>query len=92
MFVVGMVTTLVAMASSALFLDGSNDWIFRFFQLFGVLGLFGVLIGPWDLAKAWRDQSANWWTRTTGAALAAALIIVPVLGIALHLLTLSLDY
>ena len=91
-FTVGMITTLISMAGNALFLDGSNDWIFRVFQAFGLVGLLGIVIGPWNLVQVWQDRTARWWAKAGSAAIAVALIVVPVLGVTLHLLTASLNY
>ena len=91
-FVVGMVSTVLSMVSTALFLDGSNDWVFRVFQVFGLISLIGIIVGPWNLLQVWRDRTSTRWAKAGNAALAAALIVVPVLAIALHLLTASLNY
>jgi CubicO group peptidase (beta-lactamase class C family) len=91
-FVVGMVTTIIYTASKTTALDGTHDWIFRLFQAFGAVGLLGVIIGPWNLVEIWRDRPASWWARTMGVGLATALIATSVLGLMLHLLTISLNY
>ena len=91
-FIVGMLATLLIMVSTSLVIDGANDWVFRLFQLFGLIGLLGIVVGPWNLVTAWRDPAASWWAKLVGVLLAAALIVIPVLGITLHLLTASLNY
>jgi CubicO group peptidase (beta-lactamase class C family) len=91
-FVVGMVTTIIYTASKTTALEGSNDWVLRLFQVFGAVGLLGVVIGPWNLVEIWRDRSARGWAKTMGVGLATALIATSVLGLMLHLLTISLNY
>ena len=87
-----MVTTLLTMVSTSLVIDGANDWVFRLFQLFGLIGLLGLVVGPWNLVTAWRDPAASWWAKLVAVLAAAALVVVPVLGITLHLLAVSLNY
>ncbi len=91
-FVVGMVATLLSMASSALTFDASTDWIFRLFQVFGLVGLFGVLAGFWNLVETWRDKVSSWRVKSSSVLVAAALVCIAILGIDLHLLTWSLNY
>ena len=91
-FVAGMVATIVSMAGTQLYFDGSNDWVFRLFQAFGVIGLLGLVAGPWTLLQIWRDSSSTLLAKANSAMLAAALIIVSILGIMLHLFTASLNY
>ena len=91
-FVGGMIATLIYTLSNTAALDGANDWLIRCFQAFGAVGLLGIIIGPWNLVEISRDRSASWWTKATGVGLAAALIATSVLGLMVHLLTISLDY
>jgi CubicO group peptidase (beta-lactamase class C family) len=91
-FVGGMIATLIYTLSNTAALDGANDWLIRLLQAFGAVGLLGTVIGTWNLAEIWRDRSASWWAKTTGVGLAAALVATSVLGLMVHLLTISLDY
>ncbi len=91
-FVVGMIATLISMAGSALTYDASTDWTYRLFQVFGLVGLFGVLAGAWNLVEVWRDRASTWLARSASVLVAAALVCVAILGVDLHLLTWSLNY
>lgn len=91
-FFAGMLSTLVGMLGGTLSLDGSNDWVLRLFQLFGLLGLVAILVGAWNLAETWRDKAASWWAKASGAAILLALVSASALGFMLHLMTIKLDY
>ena len=91
-FVVGIVVALVNVLSSALVIDGDQDGTFRLFQLFGVIGLLGLLASPWNLVLVWTDKTASWWAKLTSVLTMAAFYVVGYVAIALHLLTLSMNY
>jgi hypothetical protein len=62
------------------------------FQVFGLIGLAGLLAGVWNLAEVWRDSAASWWAKATSVFVMAALCLVSILAIHLHLLSATLSY
>jgi CubicO group peptidase (beta-lactamase class C family) len=91
-FVVGMIAIMVSTLSDTTALNGANDWLIRVFQVFGVLGLAGIGVGLWNLVETWRDAAASWWAKLTSVILVSSFLVVSYLGLALHLLTASLNY
>ena len=91
-FVVGLVAALLNLLSSALVIDGAQDTTFRIFQLFGVIGLLGLVAGPWNLVLTWGDKTAGWWAKLTSVLVTAAFFAVSILAIMTHLLTWSMNY
>ncbi len=91
-FVVGMVATLISTASNEAALEGGSDGVLRLFQLLGLLGLSGVVVGPWNLLEVWRDKASSWWAKLTAVLVTLAFFSVSYLAFAVHLLTASLRY
>jgi len=91
-FVVGMVMTIISTASNEAALDGGSDGAFRFFQLLGLLGLAGLVVGPWNLAEVWRNKTSSWWAKLTAILVTIAFFAISYLGFAIHLLTTSVKY
>ena len=91
-FVLGMVATIISTASQTSALDGSNDWVFRLFQLLGVLGLSGLVLGPLHLFAAMRDGTASWWAKLTALLATVAFFAIAYLAFTIPLLTATLNY
>ena len=91
-FVAGMVGIILNTATRTDSLDGSSDWIFRVFQAFGLVGLLGVIVGPWNLVEVWRDRASSWWAKLVAILVAAAFLAIAVLALLLHFLTPTLNY
>ena len=91
-FVAGLVGALVNLLSSALVIDGAQDGTFRLFQLFGVVGLLGLIAGPWNLLLTWGDKTSSWWAKLTSVLVTAAFFAVSILAVMTHLLTWSMNY
>jgi len=91
-FVVGIVMALVNVLSSALVIDGEQDATFRVFQLLGVIGLLGLVAGPWNLVLTWGDKTASWWAKLTSLLSTAAFYAVAIIAVMIHLLTFSMNY
>jgi len=91
-FVVGIVMALVNVLSSALVIDGEQDATFRVFQLLGVIGLLGLVAGPWNLVLTWGDKTASWWAKLISLLSTAAFYAVAIIAVMIHLLTFSMNY
>lgn len=91
-FVLGMVATIISTASNEAALDGGTDGALRLFQIFGLFGLAGLAVGPWSLVQVWRDTTASWWGKLTGALVMLALFSISYLGFAVHFFTPTLRY
>jgi CubicO group peptidase (beta-lactamase class C family) len=91
-FVVGIVFALINLLSSALVIDGDQDSTFRVFQMLGVIGLLGLIVGPWNLVLTWGDKTASWWAKLTSLLTAVAFYAVTVIAVMIHLLTFSMNY
>ena len=91
-FVLGMVATILSTVTQTSALDGSSDWVFRLFQAFGLLGLTGLVLGPWNAVEVWRDKASSWWAKLTAVLAAVAFFDIAYLAFTLPLLTASLSY
>ena len=91
-FVAGMVLTIISTASNEAALDGGSDGALRLFQIVGLLGLSGLVVGPWNLVQVWRDKTASWWSKLTAVLVTLAFFSVSYLGFAVHFFTSTLKY
>ena len=91
-FVIGMIVTIISTASNEAALDGGSDGALRLFQLIGLVGLLGVVVGPWNLVEVWRDKASSWWAKLTAGLVTLAFFSVSYLGFAVHFFTASMKY
>ena len=87
-----MVAAIISTASNEAALDGGSDGLLRLFQLVGLLGLGGLVVGPWNLLEVWRDKASSWWAKLTAVLVTLAFFSVSYLGFAVHFFTASLRY
>lgn len=90
--VVGWMQFFSAVGKNLGMLDTPSDPVVRSLQLIGVLAILGALVALWNLAVVWADRGRSWWARLSSLLFAIACTAVAWFVVALHLVTVSLDY
>ncbi len=74
------------------FLTDASDWIWRAFQVVGLVGAIGTIIPALNFFTGLGDATRPWWTKLTDLLILIAAVLVVFFAITLKLFALSLNY